>query len=406
MTARWVADQDDFERLVDDLVEQPRYALDTEFHRERTYYPRLALLQVAWSGGTALVDPLAVDMRALERLLHSDALAVLHAAQQDLDVLQTACGTVPNRLFDTQLAAGFLGYSTPSLSSLLAAELRVQVAKGDRLTDWLQRPLTAEQRDYAASDVDHLLALQDVVSEQLAAQGRLEWALQACEELRCRPTGPADPDGAWLRIKDARVLKPKNRGVARSVAAWRERRAASSDVPVRQVLPDLAILGIAQRMPRTAAELASCRGVDERHSRGRLSEEILAAVARGRDEEPVLPVPEGEELARALRPAVTLVSAWVSELSRQRRIDTTLVATRSDLIAFLRGDSDARLSQGWRAEFVGDDLRRLVEGRAALSFDGRGGLRLTPLGEPQAAGDGDNSLTEPGSPSDHTHPEV
>mgnify|MGYP006273930377 CR=1 FL=1 len=379
MTAAWVADQDAFERLVDQLVGEPRYALDTEFHRERTYYPRLALLQLSWPGGTALVDPLAVDMQALGRLLRSDSLAVLHAAQQDLDVLQTACGVLPARLFDTQLAAGFLGYSTPSLSSLLAAELRVQVAKGDRLTDWLQRPLTAEQRAYAASDVDHLLALHDLLSDQLLAQGRLDWALEACEELRSRPTGPADPDGAWLRIKDARVLKPKNRGVARSVAAWRERRAASSDIPVRQVLPDLAVLGIAQRMPRTTAELSSCRGVDERHSRGRIGEEILAAVARGRDEEPTLPVPEGEELSRALRPAVTLVSAWVSELSRQRRIDSTLVATRNDLVAFLRGDTDARLARGWRAGFVGDDLRRLIEGRAALSFDGRGGLLLTPV---------------------------
>ena len=379
MSAAWVADQDTFERLVDLLIAEPRYALDTEFHRERTYYPRLALLQLAWSGGTALVDPLAVDIQALGRLLRSDSLAVLHAAQQDLDVLQTACGVLPARLFDTQLAAGFLGYSTPSLSSLLASELRVQVAKGDRLTDWLQRPLTDEQRDYAASDVDHLLALHDLLSDQLRAQGRLDWALAACEELRCRPTGPADPDGAWLRIKDARVLKPKNRGVARAVAAWRERRAASSDIPVRQVLPDLAVLGIAQRMPRTAAELLSCRGVDERHSRGRIGEEILVAVARGRDEEPTLPVPEGEELARSLRPAVTLVSAWISELSRQRRIDTSLVATRNDLVAFLRGDADARLAHGWRAEFVGDDIRRLVEGRAALSFDGRGGLLLTPI---------------------------
>ncbi len=379
VTAVWIADQASFEHLINQLVVVERYALDTEFHRERTYFPRLALLQLAWSGGTALVDPLAVDMSALVRLLHSDALAVLHAAQQDLDVLQTACGAVPARLFDTQLAAGFLGYSTPSLSSLLAGELKVQVAKGDRLTDWLQRPLTAEQRAYAASDVDHLLELHDRLLVQLAEMGRTEWAMAACEELRVRPTGPSNPDDAWLRIKDARVLKSRSRGVARAVAAWRERRAAASDIPVRQVLPDLAILGIAQRMPKTVAELSGCRGVDERHSRGRLGEEILAAVASGREDEPTLPVPEGEELSRALRPAVTLVSAWVSELSRQRRIDTTLVATRSDLVAFLRDDSDARLAQGWRAEFVGEDLRNLVEGRAALSFDGKGGLRLTAV---------------------------
>jgi len=338
-------------------------------------------VQIAWSGGIALIDPLAVDMSAFARLLESDALAVLHAAQQDLDVLQTCCKSVPRRLFDTQLAAGFLGYSTPSLSSLLASELKVHVAKGDRLTDWLARPLTQEQREYAASDVDHLLELHDGITAQLAEMGRLEWALQACEELRTRPVGPADPMDAWLRIKDAKILKSKARGVARSVAAWRERRAMNSDIPVRQVLPDLAILGVAQRAPRTVPELMGCRGVEERHARGKLGEEILAAVAAGREDEPAMPTGEGEELARGLRPAVTLVSAWIGELSRQRKIDPTLLATRSDLVALLRGDEGARLAQGWRAEFVGQDLRRLVEGHAALSFDGKGGLRLIDIAD-------------------------
>ncbi|MEI7991625.1 MAG: HRDC domain-containing protein [Actinomycetota bacterium] len=381
MTAVWIAEQAAFEELITKVSLEERYALDTEFHRERTYFPRLALIQIAWSGGVALIDPIAVDMSAFVPLMESDALAVLHAAQQDLDVLQTACRAVPKRLFDTQLAAGFLGNSTPSLSSLLASELKVHVAKGDRLTDWLQRPLTQEQRDYAASDVDHLLELHDRITAQLVELGRLEWALQACEELRCRPVGPTDPTDAWLKIKDAKILKAKSRGVARAVAAWRERRAANSDIPVRQVLPDLAILGVAQRAPRTIPELMSCRGVEERHTRGKLGEEILAAVAFGREDEPDMPTGDGEELSRSLRPAVTLVSAWIGELSRQRKIDPTLLATRSDLVALLRGDEEARLTQGWRAEFIGDDLRRLVAGHAALSFDGKGGLRLIDLGD-------------------------
>jgi ribonuclease D len=212
--------------------------------------------------------------------------------------------------------------------------------------------------------------------------GRLDWALEACEELRTRPTGPAVPEDAWLRIKDAKVLKAKSRGVARSVAAWRERRAMASDIPVRQVFPDLGILGVAQRAPRTMSELLSCRGVEERHARGRLGDEILAAVAAGREDEPDMPSSDGDDLARHLRPAVTLVSAWIGELSRQRRIDSSLLATRADLVAFLRGDDGARLSHGWRSHFVGDDLRRLVEGRAALSFDGKGGLRLIDAATP------------------------
>jgi ribonuclease D len=376
VTFRLVASDDALEDLVDDLVRAERYALDTEFHRERTYYPRLALVQVAWDGGVAIVDPLVCDVRRLTRLLRSDRLAVLHAAQQDLDVLWHACGEVPARLVDTQLFAGFLGYSTPSLVSLVNGELGVTLGKGDRLTDWLARPLSDQQLAYAASDVEHLLALYDRLVTQLSALGRDGWAVEACEELRTRPVGPGDPNDAWLRIKDVRTLKARARGVARSVAAWRDERARRSDIPVRQVVPDLGVLGVAQQAPRTLDQLARCRGLDARHTRGPIADEMLAAVERGLQVPVEIPQEVGEELDRRLRPAVTLVSAWVAELARQERIDTALLATRADLTALLRGDADARLRFGWRAELVGEGISRLVEGRAGLTFDGQGGLTL------------------------------
>jgi ribonuclease D len=376
VTYRWVDSQPEFNALIDCLCAEPRYALDTEFHRERTYFPKLALMQFAIDGETTLVDPLAVDLSALRRLFASESVAVLHAAQQDLDVLTHACGAVPARMYDTQLASGFLGYSTPSLVSLLMAELKVLAAKGDRLTDWLRRPLTPEQLAYAAADVDHLLALQDQLDKQIAELGRTQWVVEACEELRQRPASGTDPGQAWLRIKDVRMLKPRSRGVARALCEWRERRAMSVDVPVRQILPDLAVLGIAQRQPRTTHDLVQARGVEERHSRGTLGQEILDAVADGQRDDIDLPPPDGEELDRQLRPAVALVSAWIADLARKQRVDTTLLATRADLVALLRGDSDARLLQGWRAELVGDGVQRLVQGKAGLTFDARGGLRL------------------------------
>lgn len=381
MTHRWIADTAELESLVDRLLAEPRYALDTEFHRERTYFPRLALVQLAGADDLALVDPQACDLSCLRRLFESDTLAVLHAAQQDLDVLTHAVGAVPRRLFDTQLAAGFAGYSTPSLVSLLQSELRVTAAKGDRLTDWLRRPLTPEQCEYAAADVAHLLALHDRLVERLSADGRLEWAADACEDLLRKPVSGTEPDLAWTRLKDVRVLKPRARGVARSVAAWRERRAMTIDIPVRQVLPDLAVLGIAQKQPRTTSELAQARGVDDRHTRGSTARELLEAVAAGLAMEAPLPPADGEELERSLRPAVALVSAWVSEVARQERIDTALLATRSDLVALLRGDTDARLTSGWRHDLLGDGIRRLVAGHAALTFDGRGSLRLVDVGD-------------------------
>lgn len=389
MTAEWIDTDVALARLIESVRQDERYALDTEFHRERTYYPRLALVQIKWSGGTALVDPLACDPRGLAPLLESDSLAVLHAAQQDLDVLQTSVGSIPRRLYDTQLAAGFVGYNTPSLVALVQGELGITVPKGDRLTDWLRRPLTDGQRDYAASDVEHLIEVQDRLDVKLAELGRTKWVSDACEELRTRPTGVGDPADAWLRLKDVRTLRPRGRSVAQAVAEWRERRAMASDVPARQVLADLAVLGIAQKAPRTATELGHSRGVDERHIRGAFAQEILDAVGRGLEQSVDLPASEGDDLDRTLRPAVTLVSAWVSDLARKQRIDTSLLATRQDIVALLRGDASARLSTGWRAELLGEDVRRLVEGRAGLTFDGRGGLRLIEV-SPSAPVDGSN----------------
>ena len=385
MTYTWISTQAEVVDLVDTLLAEPRYAFDSEFHRERTYFPKLALAQFAWPGGIALVDPLAVDVTALRPLLESDVQCVMHAAQQDLDVLTHACGAIPRRLFDTQLAAGFVGYGTPSLANLMQGELKISVPKGDRLTDWLRRPLTEDQRTYAASDVANLLELQDRLVAQLSRVGRVGWVEAACEELRVRPVSGTDPDGAWLRLKDVRVLKPRARGVARALAAWRERRAMAVDSPVRQILPDLAILGISQKQPRTVEELAQARGIDERHWRGNLGKEIIAAVQDGLRDEIPLPAADGEELDRNLRPAITLVSAWVSELARQEKIDTALLGTRGDIIALLRNDPDARLANGWRAELLGDNVRRLVEGRAGLTFDGRGGLKLFTIPDTAAA---------------------
>ena len=376
MTYRWIDSSAEVAEYVERVLPEPRYALDTEFHRERTYFPKLALVQIAAAGEIVLIDPLACDLSPLVRLFASESVCVVHAAQQDLDVLTHAVGAVPRHLFDTQLAAGFLGYSTPSLVSLLHSELKVTAAKGDRLTDWLRRPLSTDQRDYAASDVAYLFELHDQLRGKLAAEGRGEWVADACEELRTRPVSGTEPELAWTRLKDVRVLKPRARGVAQAVAAWRERRAMSLDSPVRQVLPDLAILGISQKQPTSVAELGQCRGVDDRHTRGAIAKEILDAVRAGMANEAAMPAADGEELDRSLRPAVTLVSAWVSEVARQRRIDTALLATRNDLVAFLRGDADARLAGGLRGEFLGEGIRRLVAGQAALTFDGRGGLSL------------------------------
>lgn len=359
------------------LLEAPAYAVDTEFHRERTYYPKLALVQLAWADQVVLVDPLAVDLGPMAAVLDGPGVAVMHAASQDLEVLQRACGTIPTTLFDTQLAAGFVGFSTPSLASLADRVLDVNLPKTSRLTDWLRRPLAPEQQHYAAADVSHLLELADIIKAELARSGRLAWAEAECEELRVRRSGPPAPEDAWLRLKESRSLRGRARGVAQAVAAWRELQAAGTDQPVRFVLSDMALLGVANDQPRTLAQLGAIRGIDQRHIKGWRGPQILEAVEEGRTiPDDKLRQPRRDDIDRELRPAIALLAAWVSQLSRDLRIDAGLLATRSDLTAFLNGDPDARLAAGWRQELVGRPARRVVDGELALAFDGSNGLVL------------------------------
>jgi ribonuclease D len=372
-----VSDDATFASVIRELATVDEYAVDTEFHRERTYFPKVALVQLAWAGGVALVDPLAVDLAPFAEVLRGSGTAIMHAANQDLEVLQRACGTVPSVLFDTQLAAGFVGFSTPSLSLLADRILGVHLPKASRLTDWLQRPLGEAQMTYAAADVLHLADLTVALRGALLESGRLAWAEEECEELRARDWCSTDPETAWLRLKEARQLRGRSRGVARAVAAWRERRAAELDIPVRHVLPDLALVGIASNPPSTLGELRKLRGVDDRHARGATGEAILAAVASG-VAAPVESAPQvrRDDVDRDQRPAVALASAWLSQLARDLRIDAALLATRNDLSSFLNDDPTARLARGWRHALLGEPIRSLVAGEFALAFDGKGGLTL------------------------------
>jgi ribonuclease D len=324
-----------------------------------------------------LVDPLTVDVAPLGRLLDSEATCIMHAASQDLEILERACGVVPRHLVDTQIAAGFLGFGSPGLGILLQRRLGVHLPKADRLTDWLRRPLGDDARLYAATDVAYLHALWASERDELVDRGRLTWTIDECDQARDRYREPADPDIAWWRIKEARRLKGRARGVAQAVAAWRETRARQIDRPVRHILPDLAVVAIAERPPRTRADLAKVRGLDGRHLKASAGDELLVAVTAGMaltEDELHLPARDGVD--STYRPAVTLASAWVSQLARDADLDASLVATRADIEGLVRGDGTSRLLTGWRAEVAGRPVQDLLKGEAALAFDGDGGLVL------------------------------
>ncbi len=374
MELLWIDAPADLAELVQTLADEPLYALDTEFHGERSYWPHLALIQIGWPDGVALVDPLTVDVAPLGELLAGGGCMVAHAADQDLTILERACGCAPSKLFDTQVAAGFIGMGTPSLAATVEKLLGTRLTKGDRLTDWTRRPLRAEQRVYAAADVEHLLALHDELVRRLEAIGRLEWATDECEGRRKRIRTRPDPETAWWRIKGARQLRGNGRGVAQTVAAWRERTAEVLDVPSRYVLSDLALAGVVQRPPRNRDDLTGVRGIDGR-LRDNTAKELLDAIAAGLElDSSQLRLPESDRIDRSLAPAVTVLGAWLAQRASELDLDPALLATRAELTQMLQ-DRPSRLAMGWRADLVGEPLQRLLRGDAALRLRD-GGRRI------------------------------
>lgn len=373
----YIEDQKTFEDFVDVLLLEERVGVDTEFHRERTYFPSVALIQIAHTKGISLIDPLKVDLRGLSRLLNSQVLIVMHAASQDLEVFQHACGAVPNRLFDTQVAAGFLGMSTPSLSALYEKQLGILIKKESRLTDWMARPLSNSQLEYAANDVRYLLQVYDQISAELEDRGRVAWVEAECSILLEKEKKRRVPEEAWKKIKEGKNLRGNAQNNIRALAAWRERKAAKLNIPVRYVFPDIALVAIAQQEPKNLNSLEAIRGVETRHLKNTFPKEIFTELASAKELKP-LPKKEKQDRDKSkdLRAGVALVSAWIAQAARQLDLDPTILGTRSDIEALVRGDSDARMSKGWRNEIVGESVKELLKGEAALAFDGDAGLVL------------------------------
>lgn len=367
-----VSSPERLDEVIAELLASDRYAIDTEFHRERTYYPQLALIQIAWSAGLVLIDPLALDITPLAEVFRNpDITAVLHASSQDLEVLELETGSAPVVIFDTQIAAAFAGMRTPSLAALHDQLLGLKLGKANRLTDWLRRPLEPAQCDYAASDVEHLLEIQDRLVELLEASGRVAWAEDEFELMRARGVLLRDPDEAWIRIKEARSLGAKARTAARELAAWRERTAQQRNIPVRHVLPDLAVVGLAQRPPADASEVGRTRGLERRGVNKRDAAEIVEVIAAAADKPVPAAQPRKSSSGPDLRPAVTLIAAWMGQFADDMDLDPAMLGSRSDIEDFVR-TGQSRLAIGWRQDLVGSAIRGLLAGEAAVAFGGDG----------------------------------
>jgi ribonuclease D len=288
--------------------------------------------------------------------------------------MHRACGARPSRVFDTQIAAGFLGYGSASLAALVAQFLGRRMDKGPQLSDWFRRPLSAEQIAYAEADVAHLLELRAVLETRLADLGRLEWATEECERQGTSPS--TDVTTAWWRLKGASQLKALARGRAQELAAWRERAARVADRPARTILPDEVIVTLAEEPPHSTADIPRSRLFDPRKLSTATVGELIAAATRGAalaPEDIRLP-PDG--LPPHLQGLAGLIAAWVQQQARDLSIDPALLATRRDIEAVLQNESDLRLRHGWRADVIGATVDRIATGRAAVAYDGAGALVL------------------------------
>jgi ribonuclease D len=357
-----------------------RLGIDTEFMSEGRYRALLCLVQISVDnpepGGEpliSLIDGLTdVDTRPLADLLADPEVEiVLHAGRQDVAILRRAWRTELNNIFDTQIAAGFSGGGAQTgYGNLLSSMLGRRVGKTASYTRWDARPLTHEQLGYAAEDVAHLLELADEIQRRLTASGRLEWAREECRRLESA-TDERDPETAWERLPRIGQLDPQSRAVARELAAWRERTAASADRPVGSILADPPLVELAKRHPSTVGGLEQIRGLHPPIVKRR-GQAILEAIARGRE---APPIPRDEARARSEAgdaPLIALAEALLRARALEAGLAYELIASRAELELIVGAarrsepEPEVRTLTGWRRELVGSDLRQLLAGERCL----------------------------------------
>lgn len=344
--------------------------IDTEFMREKTYFPRLCLIQLATTEQVACVDPLAVDdLGPLLDVLYDDSITkVLHAAKQDLEILFHLRGALPRPVFDTQIAAAVLGFSDQvGYANLVEGLLGHRLDKAHTRADWAARPLTREQLRYAADDAAYLPALYQHQCEALARRGRRDWLTEDFAALVDSSQYAINPEQVWRRIRDARRLKGRQLAVLQALAAWRERRAMALDRPRKWILRDEVLVAIARAEPRDLPALKRIRGLEPAQLE-RVGQELMAAVQTAQE------IPPGQwpqlEQAPRLSPEQEALADTMMALVRLRaaehELSPAMLATRKSLERLAAGENDVAVLHGWRAAVAGDALRALLAGTLSL----------------------------------------
>jgi ribonuclease D len=362
-------------------------AVDTEFMRERTYWPVLCLVQVAGPEEAAAIDPMApgIDLAPLLELMTDETLLkVFHAARQDIEVFVNLSGAIPHPLFDTQIAAMVCGFGeAASYETLVARLARASLDKSSRFTDWAHRPLSERQLRYALGDVIHLRTVYQRLAERLAANGRTGWIAEEMAELVDPANYRFEPEEAWRRFRLRGRVDRRYLAVLRAVAAWRERAAQQRDLPRPRIMRDEAVLEIAAHLPRTVEALARTRSLGRGIAEGRLGPEILKAIEQGLadPDPPEPPLAAKPDKPAGLGPLVELLRVLLKLRCHEHGVAQKLLASADDLDAIAADDeAPVHALTGWRREIFGEDALKLKHGHLALTADGPR-IRLVELPE-------------------------
>lgn len=357
---------------------QPFVTIDTEFLRERTYWSRLCLIQMALPGAgeAVLIDPIEGPGMSMEPLYdlfrHEDTVKVFHAARQDLEIFFVEGGVFPKPLFDTQIAAMVCGFGEQvGYETLVKKIARADLDKTSRFTDWSRRPLSDAQKEYALADVTHLRVIYEWLAAQLQKNGRADWVAEELAVLTDPATYTVAPDDAWQRIK-TRTTSGRFLAVVKALARFREAYAQGQNVPRSRVMKDDALLELASTRPTTAEELGRSRLLLREGRKPEIAEGILAAVREGLEMRPEdVPRIETSRDQMQVNPALAdLLRVLLKAKSESLGVAPRLIASSADLDLIAAGDRDVAALHGWRREAFGDDAIRLCKGEIALSAKG------------------------------------
>ena len=366
------------------LSAAPFVAVDTEFMREQTFWPRFCLIQIASEDTEILIDSMApeIDLKPFfDLMVDEKVLKVFHSGRQDIEIVHHLAGVIPHPIFDSQVAAMVCGFGEAvSYSMLVKRLLGRNLDKSSRFTDWSRRPLSERQLTYAIGDVTYLRDLYPKLKAQLDKSERATWLNEEMGVLTDPATYELHPEKAWRRLK-MRIKTPKALAVLMELAAWREREAQSQDVPRARILKDEALYDIAGQTPRTVEDLGSLRSLHNGFARSTRGRAVLEAVSRGLERDPstVPPLRRGEPMPPEAQAVVDLLRVLLKATAGRHGVAPKLIATSDDLEQIARSDeADVPVLRGWRRKLFGGDALALKRGELALVIRKGGVTVLAP----------------------------